>query len=123
MLGPSFGVACYKTSAQKGKCRGFEKGGTVMTCSDEWNLPPGVTPSMLPGNSRKEVAVERAMEKAQELVGETLDVLYGVPITLRDACDDGPEEAQHDICNVQDRLEEVQVKLDNALNILGRVLE
>ena len=94
-----------------------------MTCSDEWNLPPGVTPSMLPGNSGKEIAVGWAMEKAQELVGEALDVLCSVPITLRDAFDDGPEEAQHDICNVQNRLEEAQVKLDTALNILGRVLE
>ena len=94
-----------------------------MPCSDEWNLPPGLAPSGIPGNSRKEIAVERAMEKARELVGESLDNLCGVSISLQDAFDDGPEEAQHDICNVQNRLEEAQVKLDAALNILGRVLE
>ncbi|KKK81002.1 hypothetical protein LCGC14_2817850 [marine sediment metagenome] len=94
-----------------------------MTCLDNFNLPPGLAPSGIPGNSRKEVAVGWAMEKAQELVGETLDNLCGVSISLQDAFDDGPEEAQHDICNVQDRLEEAQVKLDTALNILGRILE
>ncbi len=94
-----------------------------MPCSDSWNLPPGLAPSGIPGNSRKEIVVERAMEKAQEIVGETLDNLCDVLISLQNAFGDGPEEAQHDISTVQDKLEEIQVKLDDALNVLGRVLE
>ena len=94
-----------------------------MTCSDEWNLPPGLAPSGIPGNSRKEVAVGRAMEKAEELVDGFLDDLYGVKWTLRDAFDDGAEEAQLVLLAVSNTLESIQAKLDDARNILGRVLE
>ena len=93
------------------------------TCLDGWNLPPGLAPSGIPGNSRKEIAVERAMEKAEELVDGFLDDLYGVKWTLHDAFDDGAEEAQLVLLAVSNTLESIQVKLDDARNILGRVLE
>ncbi len=94
-----------------------------MPCSDEWNLPPGLAPSGIPGNSRKEVAVERAMEKAGDAVFDLAANLRRVALALDDAFDDGPEDAQHNIRKVQYKLEEITAKLDDTLNTLGRVLE
>ncbi len=33
--------------------------------SDNWNLPPGVSPSMIPGNSSRDVWLEKQMEKIE----------------------------------------------------------
>ena len=33
--------------------------------TDSWNLPPGATPSMIPGNSSRDVWLEKQMEKIE----------------------------------------------------------
>ena len=91
--------------------------------NDSWNLPPGVTPSMLPGNSPREIAVERAMEEARDEISGATDRLRDAVLRLTDVFDDGPGDALHLIDNVRDILEEVQAKLDDIHNTVGQVLE
>jgi len=38
--------------------------------SHESNLPPGVTESMIPGNSKRDIAIQRAWEKIEEELGD-----------------------------------------------------
>ena len=46
----------------------------------ESNLPPGVTESMIPGNSRRDIAIQRAWEKVEDGLNAG-----GVPCWLSDA--------------------------------------
>ena len=87
--------------------------------SDAWNLPTGVTPSSIPGNSRREIAISRAMEEAD-------DLLCPVAMDLRELArhfplHHGPEDAQSTIRMARDALETIQVKLEEASGILDRV--
>lgn len=93
-----------------------------MTCYDSDNLPPGLAPSGIPGNSPKEIAVERAMEAVYEMTQGVVDELWGVSKVL-DAFEGGAEDIQTAIKAASDLLEGIQTKLDNARHILGRVLE
>ena len=84
------------------------------------NLPDGVTPSMIPGNSSREIRIERAMEKAEEEVD-------GINMDLRELArhfpwDGGPEDAQHVIRIAHEALEKIQEKLENAGNVVDRVI-
>ena len=94
-----------------------------MTCYDSDNLPPGLVPSGLPGNSPKEIAVERAVEKADYEIGNLAVELQHVAARLEDAFGDGPDEAQRNIKKASYRLEEIQAKLDDARSILGQALD
>ncbi len=94
-----------------------------MIGSDEWNLPPRLAPSGIPGNSRKEVAVGRAMEAVRDVGDDVAVVLHDAAEKLEMAFDDSAEEAVSRIVVIVIALEEIQVKLDDARNVLGRVLE
>ncbi len=40
-----------------------------------WDLPPGVTESMLPGNTPQDIAYDKHWEEAEELADGFLDML------------------------------------------------
>ena len=85
-----------------------------------WNLPPGVTPSMLPGNSTREMAIERAMEEANEATDS-------IPMDLRELArhfplTGGPDDAQHTLRMAQEALEKIQEKIENAGSFVDRVV-
>ena len=94
-----------------------------MTCYDSDNLPPGLVPSGLPGNSRKEMAVERAMEKAYDRTQDIADGLRIAAMELAAFRDGGPDELSRFIRKVSSTVEELQSELDDALNILGQLDE
>ena len=94
-----------------------------MTVPDGYNLPPGLAPSGLPGNSRREIAVERAMEEALDMGMDVCDTLETVVEVVGAAFEDSAEDAQLTIKKAQRTLEMVQAKLDDTLDILGRVCQ
>ncbi len=89
---------------------------------DEYNLPPGCAPSNLPGNSRREIAVQRAMEKAGEKAEELAEELRALAHLLA-PLDNDPSEAVRTFGVVIAATEDVANNLDDARHILGRVLE
>ena len=92
--------------------------------SDSWNLPPGVTPSMLPGNSPREIATERAFEEADYKVSGLVVELHAEAEELDKVFDLGDIDTIHRaIKKSSDLLEYILVRLDEARDILGRVLD
>ncbi len=87
------------------------------------NLPDGVTASMIPGNSRREMASERAMEEAEQIALEVWPQIGDAGVALVAAFELGPEDAQLAIRKAREALEAIQEKLDDAYNILGRVID
>ncbi|KKM78023.1 hypothetical protein LCGC14_1364140 [marine sediment metagenome] len=94
-----------------------------MTCYDSDNLPPGMVPSDIPGNSRREIEIERAMERVDEMVEPITTLMPFVAGRLSAAVESGPEDAARTIRSAVDALEGFQVILDDALNKLGQVLD
>ncbi|KKM83609.1 hypothetical protein LCGC14_1307590 [marine sediment metagenome] len=94
-----------------------------MTCYDSDNLPPGMVPSDIPGNSRREIKIERAMERVAEMVEPIATLMPLVAERLSAAVQSGPEDAARTIRSAVDALEGFQVILDDALNKLGQVLD
>jgi hypothetical protein len=75
---------------------------------------------MIPGNSRREIAIERAMEEAEETVMDLCASLSLMQTPLADAFQDGLEDAQIAVRQAGETLEGIQAKLDDAYNVLGR---
>ncbi len=80
---------------------------------------------MLPGNSPKEMAVERAMEEAEEIVDGFLDDVRFAQMALWHAFDKDQsiDDAALQLRKASDKLEGIQAAIDDARNILGRVLD
>ena len=94
-----------------------------MTCSDAYNLPPGLAPSGIPGNSREEVTVGRAMEEAEVKIADAVDSVAEARAGLLKALSGSPKDAMEYLKRASNTLEHTQVDIDDALNILGRVLK
>jgi len=77
---------------------------------------------MIPGNSEKEIAVERAMEKAVDILGDVVLGLRRVANRIDDS-DDGPEDTMLMIRKVQLALEECGNDLDEAYHAIDGVLD
>ena len=92
---------------------------------DNYNLPPGLAPSNLPGNSRREIAVQRAMEEADFGALNTIGPLEEATNLVLHAFDrdHGPEDTASALKRASEILEDVQAKLDDARHVIGRVLD
>ena len=86
------------------------------------NLPDGVSTSSIPGNSRRELVSERAMEEAEHEMGGICESLGLVSGTLSRAfLHSGAEDVQSIVRAAREALEKVDVKLEEASGILDRV--
>ncbi|KKN38006.1 hypothetical protein LCGC14_0757710 [marine sediment metagenome] len=90
---------------------------------DSDNLPPGLTPSGIPGNSPEEIAIERVMERVDEMVDPITVLMPLVAERLSEAVRSGPDDAARTISSAVDTVEGFQVILDEALNRLDEVLD
>lgn len=86
----------------------------------ESNLPGNLTSSGLPGNSPKEVAIQRITEAAQDESSELAADLRYAANAFDAVFDDGIEDAHIRIKKVINGVEIVQARLDNTLNIISR---
>ena len=90
---------------------------------DSYTLPPGLAPSGIPGNSAKEIAVERAMEEAEHITHEVCSGLRYQAAQFKRAFKEDAEMARARIKILSSYLENIQSTLDDARDVLDEVLD
>ena len=91
---------------------------------DSYNLPPGLAPSGIPGNSPREIAIQHAIEEADHKVNGLVVELHAEAEELDKVFNlDDLDTIHRAIKKSSHLIEHILVRLDDARHILGRVLE